>query len=112
MLSLCLAVLLLPASARMPPPPVLVSVDDLPIAGGANPAPEERRRITRGLLATLARHHVRAVGLVTWSNVHDAADLDLLRMWLDAGHELGNHSWDHLSYTATDTTTYVGDIER
>lgn len=43
--------------------PLLVTVDDLPIAaGGLHPDPAERRRITDGLLAALARHGIRAVG--------------------------------------------------
>jgi uncharacterized protein (TIGR02246 family) len=94
------------------PRPVLVSVDDLPIAGSQNPGPEERLRITRGLLAALAKHRIRAVALVTWSNATRPGDLDLLKMWVDAGHELGNHSWDHLSYTDTPREAYIADIER
>jgi uncharacterized protein (TIGR02246 family) len=114
---LCLLALLLPASVAAPaepqaPRPVLVTVDDLPIAGGFNPAPEERKRITRGLLDALARHKIHAVALVTWANVKDPSDLDLLRMWVDAGHELGNHTWNHLSYSATDPEPYVADVER
>jgi len=103
---------LLPALAAGAPRPVLVSVDDLPIAGDLHPGAAERKQVTRGLLRALARHKIRAVALVTWSNVKGPEDLELLRMWSDAGHELGNHSWDHLSYTATDSETFIADIER
>ncbi len=65
-----------------------------------------------GLLEALERHDIRAVGLVTWGNVRSEADLELLEMWLAAGHELGNHSYRHLSYTSTDVETYLADIER
>lgn len=91
--------------------PLLITVDDLPIAGGLHEAQAERERITRGLLEALAKHRIRAVGLVTWNNVKSDADLDLLEMWLDAGHELGNHSRAHLDYTRTDSTAYIDDIE-
>jgi len=92
--------------------PLLITVDDLPISSARlHPDPEERRRITETLLAALARHNIRAVGLVTWNNVRDDADRELLRLWLAAGHELGNHSRRHLNYTRTDPESYIADIE-
>jgi len=97
--------------AAVAPTPLVITVDDLPIAGGMHESPRERERITRGLLDALAKHEIRAVGLVTWANVKHDSDLDLLEMWLDAGHELGNHSYNHLDYTRTDSTAYIADIE-
>jgi uncharacterized protein (TIGR02246 family) len=99
-----------PASASTPTP-LLITVDDLPIAGALHEEQAERERITRGLLEALAKHRIRAVGLVTWNNVKSDADLDLLEMWLEAGHELGNHSRAHLDYTRTDSTAYIDDME-
>lgn len=91
---------------------LLVTVDDLPLSSARlHPDPAERRRITEDLLAALARHNIRAVGLVTWNNVRDDSDRELLRLWLAAGHELGNHSRRHLDYTRTDPETYIADIE-
>jgi len=80
--------------------------------GSLHAEPSERERITRALLATLARHDIRAVGLVTWRNVADERDVALLEMWLDAGHELGNHSFSHLDYTRTDPAEFIADVER
>lgn len=93
--------------------PLLVTIDDLPLTAAAtlHPDPDERARVTEGLLAVLARHDVRAVGLVTWSNVVADADLKLLERWLDAGHELGNHSFHHLNFTRTASADYVGDVD-
>lgn len=103
-----------PAVAQVAEPdrPLLITVDDLPMAGRQNQGAAERARITDGLLAALAKHQIRAVGLVTWGNVQGESDLELLGRWLEAGHELGNHSYAHLSYTSTDTQTYIDDIER
>ena len=98
-----------------PPPgrPLLVTIDDLPLAAGRlHPEPAERERITRGMLDVLARHRVPAVGLVTWSRVQDERDVGLLRRWLDAGHELGNHSHGHLDYPRTDPEVYIADVEK
>jgi len=92
--------------------PLLVSVDDLPVAAGRfHPDPEERKALTRDLLEVLARHEIRAVGLVTWHNLRSEDEIALLEQWLEAGHELGNHSTRHLSYSSTSIDEYVGDIE-
>ncbi len=92
--------------------PLLISVDDLPVAGGEfHTDPAERARITEGLLAVLAKHHVPAVGLVIWGNVKTPADQAILRRWLAAGHELGNHSAHHLDLTKTDAAAFIADVE-
>src|SRR3954469_22859124 len=92
--------------------PLLISVDDLPVAGGGiHTDPAERERITQGLLAVLAKHHVPAVGLVIWGNVKTDADRAIPRRWLAAGHELGNHSASHFDLTTTAADAYVIDVE-
>ncbi len=92
--------------------PLLISIDDLPVAAGDLHAdPAGRARITDGLLSVLAKHHVPAVGLVIWGNVKSDADRDLLRRWLAAGHELGNHSAHHLDLTKTGADAYIADVE-
>jgi peptidoglycan/xylan/chitin deacetylase (PgdA/CDA1 family) len=94
-----------------PPRPILITVDDLPVAGG-HADPEERRRITHDLLAVLGKHRVPAVGFVIASQVKTKADEALLEAWLDAGLELGSHSWGHLSYTRQESSAYLEDVER
>jgi peptidoglycan/xylan/chitin deacetylase (PgdA/CDA1 family) len=111
-----LAVFLLAAAAlrgeeKAAPRPLLVTVDDLPIGGSGHDSPAERARITRGLLAALDKHGIKAVALVTWGNARYEGDPGLLDLWLKAGHELGNHSDRHLSYTATGVEAYIADIE-
>lgn len=111
-----LPLLLLAAGPGRPaedPPvrPLVVTVDDLPIAGGHDD-PEERQRITDGLLGHLKDHGIEAVGLVTWRNVRDAGDRALLEQWLAAGHELGNHSYSHPNYSTTPFEAYREDMDR
>jgi peptidoglycan/xylan/chitin deacetylase (PgdA/CDA1 family)/ketosteroid isomerase-like protein len=94
------------------PRPILITVDDLPIGlPRLHQDPAERERITRGLLAALARHRVPAVGFVIWGHVADEADRALLGRWLDAGHELGNHTKSHPGCTKTPLHDYVADVE-
>lgn len=98
--------------AAAEPRPLLVTVDDLPIAGRGPESAAERRALTQAQLAALRAQGIRAVGFVTWRNVKGPEDVELLRLWLDAGHELGNHSDQHLSLTASDLETYRADVER
>lgn len=99
-----------PASGERP---LLVTVDDLPLAGGRlHEGSGERAKITGALLDALARHGIRALAFVIWDNVRTDADRALLRRWLDAGHELGNHSASHLDYTKTEIEPYIADVER
>lgn len=93
------------------PRPLLVTVDDLPIAGKAAETPAGRRALTEAHLASLRAQGIRAVGFVTWANVRGPEDVELLKLWLAAGHELGNHSDRHLSLTSTDLESYRADVE-
>ncbi len=99
--------------ASRPDRPILVTVDDLPISSARlHPGAEERERITRRLLAALRARGIRAVGLVTWRNVRDEADRKLLDLWLEAGHELGSHSFGHPDLTRTPVEDWIADVER
>lgn len=92
--------------------PILITVDDLPVsAGRLHTDPEEREAITRGLLSALAKHQIQAVGLATGKNHSTAADAKLLDLWLQYGHELGNHSTLHLDYSETDPRAYIADVD-
>jgi len=102
---------LLAAATPDPARPLLVTVDDLPIAGGSHEDAAERRRITDGLLAALAKHRIPAVGFVTWKNFREG-DQALLDAWLQRGHELGNHTDRHLSLTSNEAEVWIADGER
>jgi hypothetical protein len=60
-MALTLALLL---AAAVPARPILITVDDLPLSTGLHRTPAEREAVTRGLLAALARHGIRAVGQI------------------------------------------------
>jgi peptidoglycan-N-acetylglucosamine deacetylase len=91
--------------------PLLVTIDDLPIASGLITDRAERKRVTEDMIAVLAKHQVRAVGLVTWRNVRPPTDLEILNRWIDSGHELGNHSHSHFDFTTTAADKYLADVE-
>ena len=91
-----------------------VTVDDLPALPSSDVA--EMRRITDGVLAALKRHRVTAVGFVNESKLEPAGEraarLALLRSWLDAGHDLGNHTYSHPDLQRVPLEEYQRDVLR
>jgi peptidoglycan/xylan/chitin deacetylase (PgdA/CDA1 family) len=83
---------------------VAVTVDDLPFVGYGLPI-EEVKPLSRSLVAALAARKVPAVAFVNEDKVFVAGEVDariaLLAEWLDAGMELGNHTWGHTGLTRT-----------
>lgn len=90
-------------------PRVAITFDDLPW-NGPGYSHAEIEELTDSLLATLALRDVPAVGFVTCRGVRDGAPI--LRRWLAAGLELGNHSHSHRDLNATSLDEWLGDAQR
>jgi peptidoglycan/xylan/chitin deacetylase (PgdA/CDA1 family) len=105
-----------PAAQTLPalaPParPLLITVDDLPLAGAAARGDAAARRATtEALLAVLKKHKIPAVAFVIAGNVKTPDDEAILQRWLDEGHEIGSHSHTHPSYTALTSDAYLADV--
>jgi peptidoglycan/xylan/chitin deacetylase (PgdA/CDA1 family) len=100
-----------PAPPASPVRPLLVTVDDLPLAGAASRGDAAARRATtEALLAVLKKHGIRAVAFVIAGNVKTPDDQALLQRWIDEGHEIGSHSNTHPSYTALTAEAYLADL--
>jgi peptidoglycan/xylan/chitin deacetylase (PgdA/CDA1 family) len=104
------------------PPPaarreVAVTFDDLPVISVTRWDVASHRAITTRLLEAVAAHEVPAVGFVNEENlladgVADPGRVALLRQWLDAGLELGNHTFAHLDLNATLVGRFEDDVVR
>ena len=89
---------------------VALTFDDIP--GVALPRNEgcNSLRWNKKLLATLERHHAPALGLV---NTGKECDMEpALKAWLDAGHDLGNHTYSHRDLNTMPIADYEQDIIR
>lgn len=83
---------------------VAVTVDDLPFVAHGLPL-EAVRPLSRELVSALAARKVPAVAFVNEDRLFVPGEVDeriaLLTEWLDAGMELGNHTWGHPGLTRT-----------
>lgn len=90
-------------------PLLAVTFDDLPW-NGQGYSDAEIRGLTDTLLTTLTSRGVPATGLVTCRGIRTGAPF--LRMWLDAGMELGNHTWSHRDLNSTPVEEWLADARR
>ena len=99
-LSLAFALVATPLSASSVRA-VAVTFDDLPVVSVLPLGRAERDALTSALLGAIRRHRVPAIGFVNENKLADSAGtidparVALLRRWLDAGLDLGNHTWSH-----------------
>lgn len=101
-----------------PAPPareIVVTIDDLPTASVLRRDLAVQERITADLLAALGRHHVPAIGFVNEEKLQadghaDPGRVALLERWLDAGLELGNHTFSHPDLHKTPLATFEREV--
>lgn len=97
---------------------IVVTVDDLPLNTLSDDI-NYQSQITERIVSTLKAHDVPAVGFVNEEKLYtgngdkpNEAMTDLLRTWLNAGLELGNHTYSHPDYHHTNFETFKQEIIR
>lgn len=71
--------------------------------------------LNRTLVHGLKRHHMPATGFVIGRDLtgpDSARQIAILKLWLDAGMDLGNHSYSHESPNMLGASGYIADIAR
>jgi peptidoglycan/xylan/chitin deacetylase (PgdA/CDA1 family) len=101
---------------------VAVTFDDLPVISVTQLGAAARRDITAKLLNSVKANKVPAIGFVNEYGLYgfqtasegapDEDGVSLLRMWLDAGLELGNHTFGHVDLHKTSLPVYKEDVIR
>ena len=118
---LLLLLFLLPfAAAAAPMPParaVAITFDDLPFAAVPTEDDTQLETMTARLLHSLQAEQVPAVGFVneaklTRDGTLDPRRVDLLRSWIKAGFELGNHTSSHPSLNRIPLDAFEADLLR
>jgi peptidoglycan-N-acetylglucosamine deacetylase len=101
-------------AAKHPDRQVAVTIDDLP-AGMADRLPaSEITAMTTKLLGTLRDQKIPVVGFVNEKKLYKPGEVDerinVLKMWLDSGFELGNHTFSHMSLNQAGLKAWEDDV--
>lgn len=101
-------------SAQVSQRTVAVTIDDLPVVSTRGDL-KNRQQITKKLLEHIRKAKVPAIGFVNENKLYDKdkraeKQIDLLRMWISAGLELGNHTFSHRSLNRIDLAEYEADL--
>lgn len=94
-------------------PVVALTFDDLPAAGSL-PQGMSRVQIATKLASELKANHLKGVyGFVNAAGMEDNPDAQkALRLWVDAGMKIGNHTWSHPSLVERSAAEYEQEIAR
>lgn len=89
---------------------VAVTIDDLPIISEVRTAANDEY-ITRELLKTLRAEKIPAIGFVNEGKMFGhPGRTEILKRWLDAGMDLGNHSYSHHDLNTTPLEEFERDV--
>src|SRR5258706_7149318 len=101
------------AAENKPDRQVAITIDDLPAASNVMPAATITQMTTK-LLTTLRDQKIPVVGLVNEKKLYKFGEVDqrinALRMWLDYGFELGNHTYSHASLNRVGLKAWEEDV--
>ena len=88
-------------------PAIAVTIDDLPWIGAVRPG-ASRADALRGMIDAFVARDVPAIGFVNCDRV--TSDAELIRMWHEAGLELGNHTAAHLDLNDAPLDRWLTDV--
>ena len=92
---------------------VAITIDDLPAASNVLPASAITEMTTK-LLTTLRDQKIPVVGFVNEKKLYRVGEADqriaALKMWLDYGFELGNHTYSHTSLNRAGLKAWEDDV--
>ena len=95
---------------------VAVTFDDMPFAHQSMCDAPQQLELVKKIVSYLEEYNIPAIGFVNEGKMFDkegkidSAKLDILKMWLDAGLELGNHTYSHHDVNKVPFEEYTQDI--
>lgn len=111
--AICISAFSLTSQAAQPDRQVAITIDDLPAGSNSMPA-ATITEMTTNLLTTLRDQKIPVVGFVNEKKLYRAGEVDqrinALRMWLDYGFELGNHTFSHMSLNKAGLQAWEDDV--
>ncbi|HYG98441.1 MAG TPA: polysaccharide deacetylase family protein [Terriglobales bacterium] len=102
--------------AQSPQRTIALTFDDLPKAYAMGNTPADIHASTERLLQALQAHKAPAIGFVNEERLFVPGEADarigILQMWVDAGMELGNHTFSHPDLNKVCLEEYEDDVIR
>ncbi|MBC8028114.1 MAG: polysaccharide deacetylase family protein, partial [Steroidobacteraceae bacterium] len=110
LLLMCVATAHSAGAARLK---VALTFDDLPINGGLAPG-DKQSDYARATVAVLKKHRVPpSYGFINANKLERNSDGALaLRIWVEGGHPLANHTYNHLDLTKNSVEDFQREILR
>ena len=103
-------------AADKPDRAVSITIDDLPAASAPTMPAATITDMTTKLLTTIRDQKVPVVGFVNEKKLYKLGEVDerinALKMWLDYGFELGNHTYSHASLNKTSLPAWEEEVIR
>jgi len=101
-------------SAQVSTRQIAVTIDDLPVVSTRRDL-QNRQEITKKLLGHIKKAKIPAIGFVNENKLYNGDErneesIDLLRMCVNAGLELGNHTFSHRSLNQIALADYQADL--
>ena len=93
-------------------PVVALTFDDLPGAGNLPPG-MTRTQVATNLAAELRKNHLEGTyGFLNAAKMQNSPDAEqALHAWLDAGMNIGSHTWSHISLTSNTAEAFNHEID-
>lgn len=93
---------------------IAITIDDLPVVSTRTDL-KNRQAITKKILGHITKAKVPVIGFVNENKLYagdkrDEQQIDLLRMWLASGLDLGNHTYSHKSLNSISLADYEADF--
>lgn len=94
---------------------ICITLDDLPVVSYDFKDIEFQQEIVSNLIKTFDDYKIPAIGFVNESKLYKNGKLSdekvgLLEEWLDAGYELGNHTYAHKDYHKVSLEVFSEDV--
>jgi peptidoglycan/xylan/chitin deacetylase (PgdA/CDA1 family) len=102
------------ADAQISTREVAVTIDDLPVVSTRRDL-KNRQEITKKILNHIKKAKIPAIGFVNENKLYNGdgrngESIDLLKLWVNDGLELGNHTFSHRSLNQIPLAEYQADV--
>lgn len=92
-----------------------ITIDDMPYQHQKMFGGEKQFKLVEQIVNHIEKYSVPAVGFVNEGKLYnegvlDSSKLNILKMWLDAGRELGNHTFSHMDINKVSFDEFKNDF--